>query len=83
MEQNNYQGVLQHPLLSGFDASSTAQDVIQGVNLTGKYAIITGASTGIGLETAKVLAKAGANVLVAVRDLEKAKRNFAIGSDGS
>ena len=77
MEQNNYQGVLQHPLLSGFDASSTAQDVIQGVNLTGKYAIITGASTGIGLETAKVLAKAGANVIVAVRDLEKAKRNFA------
>jgi hypothetical protein len=51
MEQNNYQGALQKPVGSGFNATSTAGDVIKGIELTGKIAIVTGGSGGIGLET--------------------------------
>jgi NAD(P)-dependent dehydrogenase (short-subunit alcohol dehydrogenase family) len=76
MRQNNYQGALQQPLMSGFNAKSTAQDVIKGVNLSGKIAIVTGGNTGIGLETTKALASAGATVIVPARDIEKAKRNL-------
>lgn len=77
MTQNNYQGALQHPLNSGFNAAATATDVIQGINLNGKIAIVTGGNTGIGLETTKVLAAAGATVIVPARDIEKAKKNLA------
>lgn len=77
MEQNNYQGALQQPVGSGFNAASTTNDVIKGINLTGKIAIITGGNTGIGLETTKTLAAAGATVIVPARDTEKAKRNLA------
>lgn len=77
MEQNNYQGALQKPAGSGFNATSTTSDVIKGINLTGKIAIVTGGNTGIGLETAKTLAAAGATVIVPARDTEKAKRNLA------
>jgi NAD(P)-dependent dehydrogenase (short-subunit alcohol dehydrogenase family) len=76
MEQKNYQGALQKPLGSGFSATSTAGDVIKGINLTGKIAIVTGGNAGIGLETTKVLAAAGATVIVAARDIEKAKKNL-------
>jgi hypothetical protein len=58
MGQNNYQGALQKPLGSGFNASSTASDVIKDINLKGKIAIVTGGNAGIGLETTKVLAAA-------------------------
>jgi NAD(P)-dependent dehydrogenase (short-subunit alcohol dehydrogenase family) len=51
-----------------FGATSTAAEVIAGVDLTGKRAIVTGASSGIGQETARVLAGAGAEVTLAVRD---------------
>jgi NAD(P)-dependent dehydrogenase (short-subunit alcohol dehydrogenase family) len=51
-----------------FDFSSTAADVIAGVDLTGKRAIVTGASSGIGVETARTLAAAGAEVTLAVRN---------------
>jgi len=77
MEKNNYQGALQHPIGSGFNASSTATEVIKGIDLTGKIAIVTGGNTGIGLETTKVLATAGATVIVPARDIEKAKKNLA------
>ncbi len=77
MRQNNYQGALQKPIGSGFNATSTANDVIRGINLTGKIAIVTGGNTGIGLETTKTLAAAGATVIVPARDVEKAKRNLA------
>lgn len=77
MEQNNYQGKLQHPVNSGFNSKSTTAEVIKGINLSGKTAIVTGGNTGIGLETVKTLSKAGAKVLVAARDIEKAKRNLA------
>ncbi len=77
MEKNNYQGALQHPLGSGFNATSTATEVIKGISLTGKIAIVTGGNAGIGLETTKVLAAAGATVIVPARDIEKAKKNLA------
>lgn len=76
MEQGNYQGALQKPIGSGFNATSTAAEVIMGFDLTGKIAIVTGGNTGIGLETTKVLAAAGAIVIVPARDTEKAKRNL-------
>lgn len=76
MEQNNYQGALQKPTGSGFNATSTASEVIKGIDLSGKIAIVTGGNTGIGLETTKTLAAAGATVIVPARDTEKAKRNL-------
>lgn len=76
MIQNNYQGALQQPTGSGFNAKSTAGDVITGIDLTGKTAIVTGGNAGIGLETTKVLAGAGATVIVPARDLEKARKNL-------
>jgi NAD(P)-dependent dehydrogenase (short-subunit alcohol dehydrogenase family) len=53
-----------------FGFSSTADDVIAGVDLTGRRAVVTGASSGIGVETARVLASAGAEVVLAVRRRE-------------
>lgn len=76
MGHNNYQGALQQPLSSGFNAASTAAEVIKGIDLTGKTAIVTGGNTGIGLETVKTLAAAGASVIVPARDIEKAKENL-------
>jgi NAD(P)-dependent dehydrogenase (short-subunit alcohol dehydrogenase family) len=51
-----------------FDGSSTADEVIADVDLRGLRAVVTGASSGIGAETARVLATAGADVTLAVRD---------------
>jgi hypothetical protein len=76
MKQKNYQGSLQQPTGSGFGATSTASDVIKGINLTGKIAIVTGGNSGIGLETTKILAAAGATVIVPARDTEKARKNL-------
>ncbi|HEX3957526.1 MAG TPA: SDR family NAD(P)-dependent oxidoreductase, partial [Trebonia sp.] len=50
-----------------FTGASTAADVIAGVDLTGRRAIVTGATSGIGTETARALASAGADVTLAVR----------------
>lgn len=52
---------------TGFDFHSTAEQVIEGIDLSAKRAIVTGASSGIGFETAKALASAGAEVTLAVR----------------
>ncbi|SIM84316.1 SDR family NAD(P)-dependent oxidoreductase [Micromonospora cremea] len=52
-----------------FGAQSTAGDVVAGVDLTGQRAVVTGASSGIGVETARALAAAGAAVTLAVRDV--------------
>ncbi|AEW00538.1 oxidoreductase [Niastella koreensis] len=77
MEQTNYNGALQHSTGSGFNATSTTSDVIKGIDLSGKIAIVTGGNTGIGLETTKTLAAAGATVIVPARDTAKAKKNLA------
>lgn len=76
MVENNYKGALQHPIGSGFQAKSTSDEVIKGVDLHGKIAIVTGGNTGIGLETVKSLSKAGATVIVPARDVQKAKQNL-------
>ena len=73
---DNYNGKLQKPIHSGFNAKSTASDVIRGIDLTGKVAIVTGGNAGIGLETTKVLAAAGATVIVPARDVDKARKNL-------
>lgn len=52
-----------------FGATSTASDVIAGVDLTGRRAIVTGGASGLGRETARALATAGAEVTVATRNL--------------
>ena len=62
----------QRPIGSGFDAASTAADVIKGIDLSGKVAIVTGGYSGIGLETARVLRSAGAEVIVPARDRDRA-----------
>jgi NAD(P)-dependent dehydrogenase (short-subunit alcohol dehydrogenase family) len=57
-----------------FGFTSTAAEVIAGVDLSGKRAIVTGASSGIGVETARALADAGAAVTLAVRNPESGER---------
>jgi NAD(P)-dependent dehydrogenase (short-subunit alcohol dehydrogenase family) len=76
MGQNNYQGALQKPIGSGFNALSTAGEVIKGIDLRGKIAIVTGGYAGIGLETTKTLVAAGATVIVPARDTGKATQNL-------
>lgn len=73
---DNYNGVLQQAINSGFTASSTSSEVIQGINLTGKTVIVTGGYAGIGLETVKTLTAAGAKVIVPARDIAKAAKNL-------
>ena len=56
-----------------FDRDSTAQAVIAGQDLSGRTAIVTGGASGIGIETVRALASAGASVTIAARDRVKAK----------
>jgi NAD(P)-dependent dehydrogenase (short-subunit alcohol dehydrogenase family) len=58
---------LQHKLGSGFGATSTAAEVLTGIDLTGKLALVTGGYSGIGLETTRALTNAGAQVVVPSR----------------
>ncbi|KAI3823622.1 hypothetical protein L1987_05062 [Smallanthus sonchifolius] len=57
--------------ISGFSASSTAEEVTDGIHGSGLIAIVTGATSGIGAETARVLALRGVRVVMAVRNIEK------------
>ncbi|WP_263357689.1 SDR family NAD(P)-dependent oxidoreductase [Acidicapsa ligni] len=57
-----------------FGATSTADEVLSGINLNGKRILVTGVSAGIGVETARSLVSHGAHVVGAVRDLAKAQR---------
>jgi NAD(P)-dependent dehydrogenase (short-subunit alcohol dehydrogenase family) len=60
-------------ITSDFDFTSTAADVVEGLDLHGKRALITGAASGIGVETARALASVGADVVVAARNPEAAE----------
>jgi NAD(P)-dependent dehydrogenase (short-subunit alcohol dehydrogenase family) len=57
-----------------FGAASTTDEVLQGINLTGKRVLVTGVSAGLGVETARALAAHGAQVVGAARDLSKAQK---------
>ena len=57
-------------ITTSFTAASTADDVVHGINLGGIRAIVTGGSSGLGVETARVLAAAGAEVTLAVRNTD-------------
>jgi NAD(P)-dependent dehydrogenase (short-subunit alcohol dehydrogenase family) len=56
-----------------FGATSTTDEVLEGVSLSGKRVLVTGVSAGLGVETARALAAHGAQVVGAARDLVKAK----------
>lgn len=63
----------QKPLGSGFGARTTTSDVLSGVDLTGRRAIVTGGHSGLGLETTRALQAAGAEVIVGARNPEAAR----------
>ncbi|MEL6167249.1 MAG: oxidoreductase [Pseudomonadota bacterium] len=67
----------QIPTNSGFHAKSTGQEVLEGLDLSGKSAIVTGGYSGLGLETVRALADRGAHVIVPVRNAEKAKDSLS------
>jgi NAD(P)-dependent dehydrogenase (short-subunit alcohol dehydrogenase family) len=71
----------QHPLPSGFGAESTAAEVLDGIDLSGRLAVVTGGYSGIGLETVRALAGAGAQVIVPARRPDAAEEALA-GLDG-
>src|SRR4030095_2476921 len=62
------------PSARRFDKSSTTDQVLDGIDLTGKVAIVTGASGGLGAETARALASRGAAVTLTARDTQKAEQ---------
>ncbi|AXS40102.1 SDR family NAD(P)-dependent oxidoreductase [Breoghania sp. L-A4] len=72
----------QSPINSGFSRASTTIDIIKGVDLVGKVAIVTGGYSGLGLETARTLASAGARVIVPARDVERARKAIAEAGGG-
>lgn len=67
----------QTPIHSGFGSQSTATETLGNVDLTGKIAIVTGGASGLGLQTSRTLAQAGATVIVPVRDPDKAREALA------
>lgn len=67
----------QSPIGSGFGPASTAAEVIKGIDLTGRTAVVTGGYSGIGTETVRAFRSAGATVTVPARDLKKAKPALA------
>lgn len=66
----------QKKINSGFGAKSEPQQVLAGIDLTGKVAVVTGGYSGIGLETTRALANAGVKVHVPVRSPEKAAESL-------
>ncbi|HEY6760357.1 MAG TPA: SDR family NAD(P)-dependent oxidoreductase [Baekduia sp.] len=67
----------QKPIPSGFGHDSTTADVLAGIDLTGKLAIVTGGYSGIGLETVRALTGAGATVVVPARRPANAEETLA------
>jgi hypothetical protein len=79
--------VLISRIVTPFGAHSTATEIVAGISLAGKRMIVTGASAGIGVETARALARTGASVTLAVRDAHAGARVAAditstTGNDG-
>jgi NAD(P)-dependent dehydrogenase (short-subunit alcohol dehydrogenase family) len=60
--------------MTRFGFETTALEVVEGIDLSGKRALVTGGASGIGVETARALAKAGAEVTLAVRDVAAGER---------
>jgi NAD(P)-dependent dehydrogenase (short-subunit alcohol dehydrogenase family) len=66
----------QSPLPSGYGPGTTAREILAGVDLSGRTAIVTGGYSGIGVETVRALRDAGARVVVPARDRVKAEANL-------
>ena len=60
-----------------FGRQSTAAEVVKGIDLSSKRAIVTGAASGIGIKTARALARTGAEVTLAVRDINAGEKTAA------
>ncbi|KQX68136.1 SDR family NAD(P)-dependent oxidoreductase [Paenibacillus sp. Root444D2] len=73
----NYKITPQEPIRSGFGPQTTAREALDGRLLSGKIAIVTGGYSGVGLETTRALAEAGATVIVPARTPEKARASIA------
>ncbi|MFE2042291.1 SDR family NAD(P)-dependent oxidoreductase [Streptomyces sp. NPDC059477] len=71
----------QHRIGSGFGARTTADEVLRGIDLTGRLAVVTGGYSGLGLETTRSLVRAGARVVVPARRPDPAREALA-GLDG-
>ena len=67
----------QHPIGTPFTPASTADEVLAGIDLAGRKAVVTGGHAGIGLEVTRALAKAGASVTVGARDPDRAAEALA------
>ncbi|WP_206922835.1 oxidoreductase [Alicyclobacillus suci] len=74
---NAYPVTPQIPIPSGFGPHTTAREVIEGYQLSGKVAIVTGGYSGVGLETTRALAEAGATVIIPARTMGKAQSAIA------
>ena len=66
----------QHPINSGFTADSTIAEVMKGIDLTGRIAIVTGGYSGIGTAVTRGLSDAGATVVVAARRPDQARKEI-------
>ncbi|WP_139982738.1 SDR family NAD(P)-dependent oxidoreductase [Nocardioides litoris] len=64
-------------ITSPYDDTTTALEVVAGLDLTGRRAVVTGGASGIGVETARALAHAGAEVTIGVRDTEAGRQAAA------
>ena len=67
----------QHPLGTPFTPASTADEILAGIDLTGRNAIVTGGHAGIGLEVTRALSRAGASVTVGARNPDRAATALA------
>src|SRR5713101_7092839 len=70
----DWPSIMEEPMPGPFGAESTTDEVLEGVDLSGKRVLVTGASAGLGVETARALAAHGAEVVGAARDLAKAQK---------
>ena len=67
----------QKPINSGFGLRTEPDEIMAGVDLSGKTAVVTGGYSGLGLETVRALAGAGAHVVVPARNRDKAEAALA------